>query len=75
MRHAAIAAVVHGDLRTDREGLVEIVRELGTRDDPIGAKIMERLGEDVATGALADDPEPQPQTAKPHKRKTAAKSE
>jgi hypothetical protein len=44
-----------------------------TRDDPIGAKIMERLGEDVATGALADDPEPEP--AKPHKRKAPAKSQ
>jgi hypothetical protein len=44
-----------------------------TRDDPIGAKIMERLGEDVATGSLADDPEPQP--AKPHKHKATAKND
>jgi hypothetical protein len=52
--------------------------------DPIGAKIMERLGDDVATGSLGDDPEPpaaeayvapEPAPAKPHRHKAGAKAD
>lgn len=43
--------------------------------DPIGAKIMERLGDEVATGSLDAPPEAAPAKpkAKPAKRKTAEK--
>lgn len=75
---ATTPAAIEQAVTTPQADPVETIAALPSpepeaHDDPIGAKIMERLGEDVATGSLADDPEPQP--VKPHKRKATAKSD